>query len=1045
MTPEVGQMFGPYEILGRLGSGGMGLVFRAWDQRLYREVAIKIVRDNYRVPGMRERFLQEARAASRLNHPNICTVFDIGEKDGDPYLVMELLEGDTLKERIARGALSAEELVLCAREVADALSVAHAKSIIHRDIKPANIFLVRTAGGGFQAKVLDFGLAKINRRISPSDTTRIHLEQSTDVRPEDSPLDITAEGVTVGTVSYMSPEQARGHALDPRSDLFSLGIVMYEMATRRPPFRGTNSSQVFTEILENDPEPLRNWNDSIPRDLERIILKLLSKDRRQRFASGQELSSALEKLTGRMSKGSWLRRTPSAPIVPIVPTHEPVAYHRRRLRKDSTPDRSHIAPPISNSTHIKPLRIPVSEPAAMQASPSSAAVLTLGSSSAEVEETFPPHVLMQSADPVLTGSGMSQFEYEIEESSKDTIAQRSAPSSRTNMFALKTWSLRIGATAAILAVVAAAVIIVRGGRLSAPTMGRKDILLLTTLQDRTDEKLGGAVLEGLNLSLTQTRAFTVRGDATYFSGARQLIDTSSDIKTPSPRAVAQKVGAKAYLFGEIHHLHNGGLHSPYVIRVDALKANTNDRLLSLTEQADALAEIPAAIDRLARALRNGLGEDRDIVADTSEPLSRQATGDIDALKAYSEGEIATHSGRYLEAIASFRSASEHDGQFAQAHLQLAWLYSAQHAEVAASEAARLAQISAKSGNLRIRLLSEFAYELITIGDYGRASTTIRQFNDRFPNDTDGTLDLARVLRAQGHLVESLLAAQQTFDNDPYRSSAYNEAELDMIGLGRFTEALKLEQQAETLGVPPSRAGIPASYLANRSEILEQQMNALEDSSSAHRSPTPSELAAHALALDNSGRWEEGEQVWTRSAAMAATIPGLQSASVFMLNQAALNRAVAGRCSDALDLLRMNNATQRGPIATFRGGMAAALCGRNDDADQAIAALDHQRSNGLPITHYGTFELRAALALHRKDPSGALAMLEEVEAPNDYALVPYLRSLAYTASGQPQEAAEDLRVIVEHHGAVYLSGISVYPQAKLELDRATIRTQLAMGH
>ncbi len=142
MIPEIGQRFGPYEILGKLGGGGMGLVFRAWDERLQREVAVKLLHDDYTMPGMRERFLQEARAASALNHPNICTVFDIGEQDRNPYLVMELLEGETLKERIARGALSADEIVRYGMEIADALAAAHAKGIVHRDIKPANIFLV---------------------------------------------------------------------------------------------------------------------------------------------------------------------------------------------------------------------------------------------------------------------------------------------------------------------------------------------------------------------------------------------------------------------------------------------------------------------------------------------------------------------------------------------------------------------------------------------------------------------------------------------------------------------------------------------------------------------------------------------------------------------------------------------------------------------------------------------------------------------------------------------------------------------------------------
>src|SRR5438045_575823 len=159
MIPEVGQRFGPYEILGKLGGGGMGLVFRAWDERLHREVAIKLLHDDDTISGMRERFLQEARAASALNHPNICTVFDIGDQDNNPYLVMELLEGETLKDRVARGALSAEEIVRYGMEISDALAVAHAKGIVHRDIKPANIFLVKIPDGTRQEQRLALGLA----------------------------------------------------------------------------------------------------------------------------------------------------------------------------------------------------------------------------------------------------------------------------------------------------------------------------------------------------------------------------------------------------------------------------------------------------------------------------------------------------------------------------------------------------------------------------------------------------------------------------------------------------------------------------------------------------------------------------------------------------------------------------------------------------------------------------------------------------------------------------------------------------------------------
>jgi eukaryotic-like serine/threonine-protein kinase len=263
MVPEIGQRFGPYEILGRLGGGGMGLVFRAWDERLHREVAIKLLHDDYTMPGMRERFLQEARAASALNHPNICTVFDIGEQNHNPYLVMELLEGETVKDRVAHGALSAEEIVLYATEITDALTVAHSKGIVHRDIKPANIFLVRMPNGKKQAKVLDFGLAKIGLEM------RGGLESRA--------LDLTLAGSTVGTLPYMSPEQARGEPLDLRSDLFSLGIVLYEMATGQVPFQGATSALVFVQLFSHTPESVRNWNESIPRDLEKVVLKLLEK------------------------------------------------------------------------------------------------------------------------------------------------------------------------------------------------------------------------------------------------------------------------------------------------------------------------------------------------------------------------------------------------------------------------------------------------------------------------------------------------------------------------------------------------------------------------------------------------------------------------------------------------------------------------------------------------------------------------------------------------------------------------------------------------
>jgi serine/threonine protein kinase/tetratricopeptide (TPR) repeat protein len=359
MVPRVGDRIGPYEVLGRLGSGGMGLVFSAWDSRLQREVAIKLLREEYATPGMRQRFLQEARAASRLNHPNICTIFDMGEQDGDPYMVMELLKGETIRARISRGSASSAEIIAVATEVADALIVAHGRGIIHRDIKPANIILVDKAGGRFQAKVLDFGLAKVERD-----------------GPE-SRLDLTSAGTTVGTVAYMSPEQARGEALDARSDLFSLGTVLYEMATGELPFQGATSALVFVQLLSQQPEPVREFNPEIPKDLEKIILTLLEKKRSDRFQSAADVVEALGRINAKKAnKGFWGSNKPAKALG---------TNGDNRDQPPTLPPRPPTREAILESIHESRLNSKVSSPAPTPtpASGSSASAL-----SAQTGETF---------------------------------------------------------------------------------------------------------------------------------------------------------------------------------------------------------------------------------------------------------------------------------------------------------------------------------------------------------------------------------------------------------------------------------------------------------------------------------------------------------------------------------------------------------------------------------------------------------------------------------------------------------------------------------
>ncbi len=1115
MLPEIGHKFGPYEILGKLGGGGMGVVFRAWDDRLHRHVAVKLLHDEFQAPGMRQRFLLEARAASALNHPHICTIFDMGEQDGEPFLVMEILDGITLKDRILQGACSSEEIVRFGAEIADALSAAHAKGIVHRDIKPANIFLQGRSEHDRQVKVLDFGLAKVSMALRSGRDSRA--------------LELTSVGSTVGTLAYMSPEQARGESLDTRSDLFSLGIVMYEMATRQTPFRGATTALTFQALLTQAPDPIRTWNVAIPRELERLIMRLLAKPRSDRFQAAREVREALQKLATR-DDGEWLRKLPRSEV-PLVPSADPVARQPRRLKsKDSsvreepepTPEaRTPSSEWFEQDSVIRPRRMPTPESRprnisissnsapivpdhdAAQTTPSSGEEAWSGRTAsfdeAEDEPAVWPHPsasdarerpptgstthpaskaigqdavsFLQQADRVapteaktssdkfpaplsidaagstyplvprpLSGEDPGVDERPSRSSSSRTpsavsstavrgssASHRAASTGRSETASptkppalpattrLRTWIISAGTLALIL--LGLGIYLQRSGSFRQIVLAPSDTVLLTPIINRTgDATLDNVVAEGLQIELAQPVRVRWLALSTLLAGQKQVALTDHAAPgTVSPHVAAQRLGARAYLYGELSRAEDG-----FNIRIDVIDVTSNDRLGSIAEHASQRSDLLDAITRLSVALRARVGEiSPSDKSKSPTPLRLQATSNLAALNLFAQAEAAFTEGERSQATALYQQAVTLAPDFTLAQLRLAELYARAGAEVPAARFAAQALASSSRTGPRIAGLAQVTAAMLSDEDPLRAATLARQLLNTRPQDELALIAMAQVMRRQGHMTEALLTAQQAYRLYPLSASAYSEAALALIGLDRYQEALALDRKAHDLGLFCDCDADVAYYLKG------------DPAAPPSRSDDLHALFNHALALDDSGQFDAATLAWRVGVKQAESRADTTSAAAMMLAQAAFDRALANRCADVPALVREADPLPYGHTAAYHLAVATSLCSTPNTNGSAGAeahllegASPHSTSTQLflPLVY-------AAQALATQQPMQALAALSKVEQERDqFPDAAYLRGVAHQQSSQNALASADFTQAAQRRGYAFLSRSTVAPLA-----------------